>query len=148
MKEKKYQERSVVWIFCHTCLCQAYESFSDVSHKESHRWNTQSLFQEQSHGFHPLSPWVNSVPGFLMGDVASGPGGSLCLILPTCFGWCGQHVSMGCLPKSGAGTEPQSPLSEWEYILYVCVLEMFNLFLGIIRDCLEYQKRLWTFQQF
>lgn len=67
--------------------------------------------QEQSHGFHPLSPWVNSLPGFLMNDVASGPGGSLCLILPTCFGWCSQHVSMGCLPKLGAGTQPVTFLS-------------------------------------
>lgn len=138
VKEKNYQEHSVGWIFCHTCLCQACESFSDVSHKESYPWNTQSLFWEQSHGFHPLSPWVSSFPGFLM-DVASSPGESLGLVLPTCFGWCSWRISMGCLP--------QSLCSSWEYILCICVLEMFDLFLGIIKDCLEYQKRLWTFEQ-
>lgn len=68
----------------------------------------------------------------------------ICTIFP--------YMNRGCLPELGAGTQPYSSLSEWDYILYKYMLEITNLFLDFTsyesKDCLECQKGHWTFVLF
>lgn len=43
------------------------------------------------------------------------------------------HMSRGCLPELGAGTQSYSSLSEWEYTLCNYMLEITNLFLDFTK---------------
>lgn len=70
--------------------------------------------------------------------------------LPTCsIDWGDMHMGRDCLLKFGTGTQPYSSLflngnascaiACWETLVCFLILQ------DISRDCLECQKRFWTF---
>lgn len=117
-------------------------------------WTQESLsIQGWRHGFWDSSCRVDG--GFCVCESTRNVKGSWAGRLPPCScGFCIMHMSRGCLPEVGAGTQSYFSLSEWEYI-YCAIICWKSLICFLIftrcdslRDCLECQKGHWTFALF